>query len=72
MTTIIKALTFIHSKCLIHRDLKSDNIVVSNYNDKYVPMIIDFGKCIDITEHLSCKVLDKKEQDLYIHILHQR
>lgn len=62
---VIEALLYIHSKCFIHGDLKSDNIVVSHSNNKYSPVIIDFGKCTKVSECVTCKVLTAAEQLLY-------
>lgn len=65
LVDIIDSLLFIHGNSFIHRDLKSDNIVVSYYNNKYVPVIIDFGKCIRVSEDVKCKELSEAEQLLY-------
>jgi serine/threonine protein kinase len=58
---LIESLLYIHSQCLIHRDLKSDNIVISYYNNKYYPVIIDFGKCTKVSKGF-CKILSAEEQ----------
>lgn len=50
----LKALEYIHSKNLVHRDLKSANFVFTN--DARVK-IIDFGLCRDISRIEGCTML---------------
>jgi serine/threonine protein kinase len=67
MRQIVSAVKFIHSKNIIHRDLKLDNIMVSFNNDydkancnmlKSTIKIIDFGFAIQLTpNHLATTVL---------------
>ena len=46
---IISGIDYIHSKAIIHNDLKEDNIVLeSDQNEQIKTLIIDFGKaCFD-------------------------
>ena len=44
------ALAYLKSKRLLHRDLKNDNIVIREENDRLSPVIVDFGKCIHEAE----------------------
>lgn len=44
--------------------MKSNNVVISYHNNKYFPIIIDFGKCIEVGKS-SCKLLTKEEQLSY-------
>ena len=48
-----------HQKGIIHRDLKPGNILVTQYDGKPVPKIIDFGlaKALEATEKLSDKTV---------------
>ena len=67
MRQIVSAVKFIHSKNIIHRDLKLDNIMVNFNNDydkancnmlKSTIKIIDFGLAIQLTQnHLATSVL---------------
>jgi serine/threonine protein kinase/formylglycine-generating enzyme required for sulfatase activity len=40
---IINGLKFLHDHNIVHRDLKSSNILISKRNDEYIPKITDFG-----------------------------
>ena len=61
---LLEALKLLHSSCLIHQDIKGDNILITLNNSKFVPVIIDFGKCIRKLD--ACKkVLSKEEQEAY-------
>ena len=40
---VIEALKFIHSKNILHLDLKGENIIVEKTKDKYKGYVIDFG-----------------------------
>lgn len=61
---LLEALKVLHSNSLIHRDIKGDNILITYKNTKFVPVIIDFGKCIRKQE--AClKVMSKEEQVEY-------
>jgi len=44
---ILKGIAFLHSKNLVHRDIKSSNIMMTNQGNV---KIIDFGLCADISE----------------------
>jgi serine/threonine protein kinase/formylglycine-generating enzyme required for sulfatase activity len=40
---IINGLKFLHEHNIVHRDLKSSNILISKRDDEYIPKITDFG-----------------------------
>jgi serine/threonine protein kinase len=40
---ILKALIYIHSKGIAHRDIKAENILVKKSGDEYVVKVIDWG-----------------------------
>jgi len=61
---LLEALKVLHSSGLIHQDIKGDNILLTYKNTMFVPLIIDFGKCIRRQE--ACiKVLSKEEREAY-------
>lgn len=65
MLQLCEAMEHIHSK-LLHRDIKSDNILLTEVNHKYHPMLIDFGKAIPLSDAPSKqKCLSATEQEEY-------
>src|SRR5207245_9193643 len=46
-----------HQKGIIHRDLKPSNILVTMYDDKPVPKVIDFGVAKALDQHLTEKTV---------------
>ena len=57
---LLEALKVLHNSGLIHQDIKSDNILLTYKNTLFVPVIIDFGKCIRKQEASR-----KQEQETY-------
>ncbi len=55
LVSVCQAIQHAHQKGIIHRDIKPSNVLVSLYDGKPVPKVIDFGvaKAIDqrLTEH---------------------
>ena len=51
---IIKALTFLHNLCLVHRDLKLNNIMYKIEDKKINLKIIDFGFSVILTKNQNC------------------
>jgi serine/threonine protein kinase/lipopolysaccharide biosynthesis regulator YciM len=54
-----------HQKGIIHRDIKSSNIIVSMQDDKAVPKIIDFGVAKAISQSLIEKSLLTENGQLF-------
>ena len=62
MLNLCQAVEHLHSKQLLHRDIKSNNIVLTKINFDYHPMLIDFGKAISVSDaHLRRKSLKLQE-----------
>ena len=41
---LAKAVSFLHQKCILHNDLKEDNVLLKNVDGVTVPVVTDFGK----------------------------
>lgn len=66
MLELCQALQHLHLKQLLHRDIKSDNILLTTLHTGFHPMLIDFGKSIEVSEAISKKkCLSAHEQDDY-------
>ena len=60
-----EGLEHLQSKRVLHRDIKSDNILVAVVNDMYHPMLIDSGKAIrlsktDVLDFLHARRIEKE------------
>ena len=66
MLKVCRAVEHLHSKQFLHRDIKSNNIVLTKVNFDYHPLRIDFGKGISVSEaHMRRKTLNLQEQAEY-------
>ena len=66
MFELCQALQHLHAKHLLHRDIKSDNILLTTLHTGFHPMLIDFGKSIEVSEAIfKTKCLSAHEQDEY-------
>ena len=62
-----RALQFIHSKGVLHNDLKGDNVLLERREKHYNPVVIDFGKSTFIGETPERKMcMSTQEQKEYI------
>jgi tetratricopeptide (TPR) repeat protein len=50
---VCQAVQHAHLKGVIHRDIKPSNILVTNYDDKVVPKVIDFGIAKAVHQQLT-------------------
>ena len=66
MLQLCEAMEHMHSKHLLHRDIKSDNILLTEVNHRYLPMLTDFGKAIPLSDASSKqKCLSPTEPEEY-------
>jgi serine/threonine protein kinase len=54
---VCQAVQHAHQKGIIHRDLKPSNILVTMYDDKPVPKVIDFGVAKALEQRLTDKTM---------------
>src|SRR5262245_51040347 len=54
---VCQAIQHAHQKGIIHRDIKPSNILVTMYDDKPVPKVIDFGVAKAVEQRLTEKTL---------------
>jgi serine/threonine protein kinase len=54
---VCQAVQHAHQKGVIHRDLKPSNVLVTLYDDKPVPKVIDFGVAKAVEQRLTEKTL---------------
>lgn len=62
---IIEALSHVHSKDILHNDLKSNNIVLEKRGKDWNPVIIDFGKARFISNPKALMSLSASAQEQY-------
>ena len=43
MWDVVKSVEYLHSFGIIHRDIKLENIMMSNNTEKATPKLVDFG-----------------------------
>ena len=64
ISQLLDAFEVLHRSCLIDRDIKGDDIMITYKNTMFVPVIVDFGKRISKQE--ACiRILSKEQQETY-------
>ena len=56
LVEILEGIAFLHSKGIIHRDLKPQNILIVKHNNKYTPLITDFGISKQLADNAKSEV----------------
>ena len=51
---IAEGLVYLHNKGIIHRDVKQENILLSNETDESEPVICDFGFSVRLKDKKTC------------------
>ena len=59
-----EALSYLHSKEILHNDIKGDNVIISSRGVGYYAVLIDFGKARKVCD-AKCYSLTKQEQERY-------
>jgi serine/threonine protein kinase/tetratricopeptide (TPR) repeat protein len=54
---VCQAIQHAHQKGIIHRDIKPSNVLVTMYDDKPVPKVIDFGVAKAVEQRLTDKTM---------------
>lgn len=54
---VCQAIQHAHQKGVIHRDIKPSNVLVTTYDDKPVPKVIDFGVAKAVEQRLTEKTM---------------
>ena len=65
LKNIIKALDHVHEVSVLHNDLKSNNILLEKRQEKWNPVIIDFGKAGFISKPKPLMSLSSSAQERY-------
>jgi len=57
---VCDAIAFSHQRGVMHRDIKSSNIMIRSFDDRDVPLVIDFG----ISNHVDSEIEQMTHQSL--------
>ena len=61
---LISALKYLHSKCILHNDIKSDNVVVEYTSSRAKGVLVDLGKACYVSDAKQY-TLSKEERQAY-------
>ena len=64
MLGLISALKYLHSKCILHNDIKSDNVVVEYTSSRAKGVLVDLGKACYVSDAKQY-TLSKEERQAY-------
>lgn len=62
MKNVANSLAFIHGKSIVHRDLKSDNVVLNKRGETIECVLVDFGKSNYLSKVSRYKLTEKEKE----------
>ena len=65
MTKLAEALQYIHGLGIIHRDLKTDNVVFCYQSNALQPVLVDFGKSEYVSSSSKFTLTDAKKVEYH-------
>ena len=64
---LIQAITFMHTKGMLHNDIKSNNVLLKqSKSDEFIPIVVDMGK-VTLRKSPEIYKLTQKQRERYNH-----
>ena len=61
---LMEALQFLHGRNLFHRDLKTENMLVSREDGRYTLKVADFGRTVGARNRINVNVSQRVKPEL--------